>query len=71
MATEVKSSSVAGIAAELKNKIGALCLAALNPELERTEHSNYHPVNTAKIERCAEEADALVDRLAKEAEHAT
>ena len=71
MATEVKSSSVAGIAAELKKRIEELYKAGVYPEFERTEHSNYRVVGTDEIERCAKEADALVDRLAKEAEHAT
>lgn len=68
MEAGTKVTTRAEIARQLKIKIEALCMAAVEPELERTEHGNYHPFNTAPIALCAEEALDLVDRLAGEDE---
>lgn len=56
----------AGKVKALRNKIGALELAALNPALESAGGGGYPQMitlGTTRIEKCAEEALALVDEL--------
>jgi len=53
----------------LKEKIGALEIAALNPKMEPMGGGGYPQMmvcDTNRIEECAEEARALVDELCEE-----
>ena len=59
----------ADIARELRTKIEALTLAALNPELLENGVHGYILQGTPKIETCSEEALALVKALADGGEH--